>query len=220
MSLDIPKSTPAIPQPVVKPIPVASPSTPAAPAAAPAETTPAASAASESLSVTPLAGSASQAPQVNLTEPAASPATLDETRKNFKNTFGVGDKGYVKESDPKLSAALKGFAGKLNEETKKAIGRNPRGLDFMHALDKAAQGKALSKDDIGSIQLFLAKDTRYGSELATSKNPDGLDRKYGARTHGALERLLQNFQPSDLVPDEYYARLDREGIPYAKYTSP
>lgn len=216
MSLDIPKSTPAIPQAVVKPLPTTAPGgTPAPAAAAPAETTPVAP--SESLSVTPLAGSA-QAPQVNLTEPSAPIApNATEARKNFNNAFGVGDKGYVKESDPKLSAALKGFAGKLNEEMKKAIGRNPRGLDFMHALDKAAQGKPLSKDDIGSIQLFLAKDTRYGSELATSKTPDGLDRKYGARTHSALERLLNNFQPSDLVHDEYYARLDREGIPYAKY---
>ncbi len=211
MSLDIPKATPAIPQPVVKPLPATAPGgTPTPAAAAPAEATPAAP--SESLSVTPLAGSASQAPQVNLTGPTP---TSEDARKNFKNTFG--EKSYVKESDPKLSAALKGFAGKLNEEMKKAIGRNPRGLDFMHALEKAAQGKPLSKDDIGSIQLFLAKDTRYGSELATSKTPDGLDRKYGARTHAALERLLNNFKPSDLVHDEYYARLDREGIPYAKY---
>ncbi|MBT9544932.1 MAG: hypothetical protein IV090_06035 [Candidatus Sericytochromatia bacterium] len=216
MSLDIPKSTPAIPQAVVKPLPTTAPGgTPTPAAAAPAEATPVAP--SESLSVTPLAGSA-QAPQVNLTEPAAPIApNATEARKNFNNAFGVGDKGYVKESDPKLSAALKGFAGKLNEEMKKAIGRNPRGLDFMHALDKAAQGKPLSKDDIGSIQLFLAKDTRYGSELATSKTPNGLDRKYGFRTHATLERLLNNFQPSDLVHDEYYARLDREGIPYAKY---
>lgn len=154
------------------------------------------------------------APTVSLVD--STPANREEV---FTNTFGKSATNSLKPNDPRLLKTLAGYHKKLvqNPDMQAKIGANPRGLDFMYALEKAATGKALTKDDIGSIQLFLTKDTRYGSELAYPGNATGHDRKYGFRTHAALDRFLNNFQASDMIPDPYYQRLDREGVAYAKF---
>lgn len=167
----------------------------------------------EKVNVSPLAGSAT-APMVNLVD---SPSRDREAL--FTETFGKKSTNSLNPNDPTLLKKLTAYHHKVSQshDMKVQIGRNPRGLDFMYALEKAATNKALNRDDIQSIQLFIAKDTKYGPELAYPGEETGTDGKYGFRTHAALDRLIYHFQPSDLVPDPYYQRLDREGIPYAKF---
>lgn len=199
----LPGSAPILP---TQPAPATqAPATPVAEQPAEAPATPA-----ETLETTPLAGAAT-APQVALID-----APQISAAERFQQDFKLAGKGYLPAGDSRLAQTLKSLHQGLTEDKKRALGANPRGLDFMHALEKAATGKKLNRDDIESVQLFLVKDTRYGAELSYGGN-EGIDGKYGQRTHHALQRLLQNFQPSDLVPDPYYQELDRKGVAYAKY---
>lgn len=204
------------------PIPVAKlPTTPQAPAPAQAVTpSPAAEAPApapqEQIEIQPMAGQ-SQAPLVSLVQEG--PAELKASgEKIFASRFKAKPDSYLRSDNPALLSALKDYHSKIEGDhaMKVAIGRNPRGIDFLNALEDAAKGKKLSRDDIQSIQLFLAKDTRYGAALATKSDPAGIDGKFGVRTMGTLDQLISHFQPADLVSDAYYDRLDKEGIPYEK----
>lgn len=136
----------------------------------------------------------------------------------FASKFKATGKSVIKPEDPKLNAQLKTYHDTLekNPEMKRAIGRNPRGLDFMHVLEKASKNQKLNRDDIQSLQLFLAKDTRFSQSLSYPGEAVGTDGKFGVRTLGTLDHFMNNFTPADLVADPYYQRLDAEGVKYAK----
>lgn len=185
------------------------------PAQAPSPEAAEAPAPQEQVQVQPLAGQA-QAPVVQLVQDT--PDLKAQGESLFASKMGVSSHNTLKGDNPRLLAQLKQYNDQIEKTPgmKQAIGRNPRGLDFLNTLEKASQGQKLSRDDIQSLQLFLAKDTRFGSALAYAGEPTGTDGKFGVRTLGTLDHFVNHFQASDLVPDAYYDRLDKEGVPYAR----
>lgn len=169
----------------------------------------------ESVTVQPLAGSA-EAPVVPLVD--ETPDLKAHGESLFASKLAASSKSYLKADNPRLAAQLKEYAALIEQkpEMKLAIGRNPRGLDFLHVLEKASKGQKLNRDDVEDVQLFLTKDTRFGSALSYSGDPNGVDGKFGVRTLGTLDHFINHFQPSDLVADPYYDRLDKEGVAYAR----
>lgn len=214
MALDIPP----ISNPQIPPVPTDAKAIPR-PAAGPevAAETPVdpISAPQESVDVKPIAGAAT-APVVSLIDDT--PDLKAHGEQLFASKLGSKSKAYLRPDDARLIGQLKGYHEALEKQPdmKKAIGRNPRGLDFMYTLEKAATGKKLTRDDIQSLQLFLIKDTRFGKSLAYEGDPEGQDGKFGVRTYGTLDHFMNHFSPQDLVPDAYYDRLDKEGVKYAK----
>ncbi|HEY9843545.1 MAG TPA: hypothetical protein V6D23_23950 [Candidatus Obscuribacterales bacterium] len=169
----------------------------------------------EQVQVQNLPGSA-QAPVVSLVNDA--PDLKAHGEQLFSSKIGAKNHNYLRGDNPKLLSQLKEYCACIekNPDMKKHIGRNPRGIDFLDALEKASKGQKLSRDDIQSIQLFLRKDTRFGDALGYEGEPEGMDGKCGVRTLGTLDHFVNNYQPSDLVDDPYYQRLDHEGVHYSK----
>lgn len=132
----------------------------------------------------------------------------------FKETFGLSSKSYLRPHDAKLKAELSAYANIIDSTAgmkETLMAKNPRAEDFLYALEKAQQGKNLTYDDVESIQLFLIQDTPYGHELAYKPNDNGMDGKFGFRTHAALHRFVTNFNPTtSLVPNspDYQRSLD------------
>lgn len=174
----------------------------------------------ESVQVTALDGP-TEAPVVPLESEEDPAQILADGKARFHNAFG-STKGYLRPGDPKLAQSLAKY--NLSENMKAEIGRNPRGLDFLHVLEKARKGEQLSRDDVEKVQVFVVQDTRMGGELAyTRRNgqqEEGVDGFYGPRTHHALERFFENYSADNLVATPYYDQLDQKGVEYARYVLP
>ncbi|PKL76150.1 MAG: hypothetical protein CVV27_11775 [Candidatus Melainabacteria bacterium HGW-Melainabacteria-1] len=211
MTMNLPPvSDPVASQPIKAQVPPQAPTPPAAPVAE----EPIVPSPQESVELQAQPGSAT--PTLSLVSEI--PDLKAHGEQLFASQLGKTSKTYLRPDDARLASQLKSYAAVIegNPAMKQAIGRNPRGLDFLHVLEKAATGQKLNRDDVESVQLFLVKDTRFGEGLKYAGDPEGIDGKFGVRTLGALDHFVKNFQPTDLVRDPYYERLDQQGTPYAR----
>lgn len=97
-------------------------------------------------------------------------------------------------------------------EQMQAVQQDPSGAKFIQTLAKVSPSE-LSSEDVKTIQRFLVQQ---GYNLATARTPNGVDGKYGPRTHRALQSFLSRQEPQAAVSEAAFRQaaqaIDRDDL--------
>lgn len=97
---------------------------------------------------------------------------------------------------PKTHSALQHYMSQLNASGPQ--GATVSEIDFAQALGRIQQGQ-LQTQDVKTVQGYLVQK---GFNLATRKDPSGVDGQYGPKTHQALNRYLDQIGRPTITSDQ------------------
>lgn len=126
---------------------------------------------------------------------------IELPEKSFRREFNTNST-YIPPNNPQLTENLKAFADYIsdNKGAKETIIKGAknehRAGDFLWALEKAQNGQKLDSDDIENIQKFLSFDADNQDILSYDGDSNGVDGKYGYRTHLALGAFMEDLRNS------------------------